>query len=103
MATQGLPGVCAALRAGAVDTLLVGEMGSATVVSSDDLDTVAPNPDVLSELGVAPTRILRADEALPMVAISTGADLVRMPDGYSATDGVGALLRYAPRQPAAIT
>lgn len=103
LATQGLPGVCAALRAGAVDTLLVGDMGSATVVSSDDLDTVAPNPDVLSELGVAPTRILRADEALPMVAISTGADLVRMPDGYSATDGVGALLRYAPRQPAAIT
>ncbi|OLP01144.1 hypothetical protein BVU76_16890 [Mycolicibacterium porcinum] len=102
-ATEGLPGVCAALRAGAVDTLLVGDIGDATVVSSDDLDTVAPNPEVLSELGVAPTRVLRADEALPMRAISTGADLAKMPAGYSATNGVAALLRYAPRQPAAVT
>lgn len=102
-ATQGLPGVCAALRAGAVDTLLVGDIGDATVVSSDELDTVAPNPEVLSELGAAPRRVLRADEALPMLAIATGADLIRMPAGYSAADGVAAMLRYAPRRSAAVT
>lgn len=102
-ATEGLPGVCAALRAGAVDTLLVGDIGNATVVSSDELDTVAPNPEVLSELGAAPSRVLRADEALPMPAIATGADLIRMPAGYSAADGVAAVLRYAPRQPAPVT
>lgn len=82
---------------------LVGDIGDATVVSSDELDTVAPNPEVLSELVAAPSQVLRADEALPMLAIATGADLIRMPAGYSAADGVAAVLRYAPRQPAPVT
>ncbi len=97
LATEGLAGVCAALRAGAVETLIIGELGESTVMSGADLGTVAPNENVLSELGTAPTRTLRADEALPMVALSTGATLVVAGDRVSPADGVGAILRYSPR------
>jgi peptide chain release factor subunit 1 len=38
---------------------------------------------------------LRADEALPWVAISVGADLVPAGDQAAPADGVAALLRYA--------
>ncbi|MGV0746316.1 Rv2629 family ribosome hibernation factor [Mycolicibacterium sp. XJ870] len=102
-ATQGLPGVCAALRDGAVETLILGDVGDATVVTADDVATVAPNAEVLSELGAAPTHTLRADEALPAVAISVGADLIEAAEGKSPTDGVGAVLRYAPRTAAGVT
>jgi Bacterial archaeo-eukaryotic release factor family 2 len=94
LAAEGLAGVTAALRAGAVETLIIGDIGAATVVAGDDLNTVAPNPDVLSELGTAPTQTLRADEALPMLAISTGAALIRMDERIAPADGVGAVLRY---------
>jgi hypothetical protein len=67
LATEGLDGVTAALRAGAVETLIIGDIGDATVVAGDDLGTVAPNENVLSELGTAPA------------------------------DGVGAILRYSLR------
>jgi Bacterial archaeo-eukaryotic release factor family 2 len=94
LATEGLAGVTAALRAGAVETLIIGDIGNATVVAGDDLATVAPNENVLSELGAAPTQVLRADEALPMLAVSTGASLVRTDERIAPADGVGALLRY---------
>jgi Bacterial archaeo-eukaryotic release factor family 2 len=97
MATEGLDGVCAALRAGAVETLIIGDIGDATVVAGDDLATVAPNPNVLSELGTAPTQVLRADEALPMLAVSTGATLIRADERIAPADGVGAVLRYSLR------
>jgi hypothetical protein len=95
LATEGLDGVTAALRAGAVETLIIGDIGDATVVAGDDLTTVAPNENVLSELGTAPTQVLRADEALPMLAISTGAALVRTDERITPKDGVGAVLRYS--------
>jgi hypothetical protein len=94
LATQGLDGVTAALRAGAVEALIIGEVGDATVVADEDIATVAPNPNVLSELGTAPTQTLRADEALPMVAIATDASLVRTDERISPTDGIAAILRY---------
>jgi hypothetical protein len=97
LATEGLDGVTAALRAGAVETLIIGDLGDATVVAGDDLATVAPNPNVLSELGTAPAQVLRADEALPMLAVSTGAALVRTDERIEPADGVGAVLRYALR------
>jgi stalled ribosome rescue protein Dom34 len=97
LATEGLDGVTAALRAGAVETLIIGDIGDATVVAGDDLATVAPNANVLSELGTAPTRVLRADEALPMLAVSTGAALVRTDERIDPADGVAAVLRYALR------
>jgi hypothetical protein len=95
LATEGLDGVTAALRAGAVDTLIIGELGDATVVAGDDIAVIAPNPNVLSGLGTAPTQTLRADEALPMVAIATDASLVRTDERISPKDGIAAVLRYA--------
>jgi hypothetical protein len=94
LATEGLAGVTAALRAGAVETLIIGDIGDATVVAGDDLATVAPNANVLSELGTAPTQVLRADEALPMLAVSTGAALIRTDERIAPVDGVGAVLRF---------
>lgn len=97
LATEGLAGVTAALRAGAVETLIIGDLGDATVVADDELATIAPNPNVLSELGAAPTQVLRADEALPMVAITTGANLVRIDERIAPADGIAAILRYSLR------
>jgi hypothetical protein len=95
LAAEGLAAVCAALRAGDVDTLIVGDLGDATLVTGEELTTVAPDADALSELGEAPVRVARADEALPFVAITVGASLIRVGDRIAPTDGIGALLRYA--------
>ncbi|WP_422746811.1 hypothetical protein ACN27E_04255 [Mycobacterium sp. WMMD1722] len=94
LAVEGLHGVTAALRAGAVETLILGDVGDATVMADDDLSSVAPNENVLSELGSAATRTLRADEALPLFAIRTGAALIRTDERIAPTDGVAAVLRY---------
>lgn len=96
LAAEGLDAVCSALRQGAVDTLIVGDVGDATVVADERLTTVAPNENVLSEQGAAAAKTLRADEALPLFAISVGASLVRTDERIAPADGVGALLRYAP-------
>jgi peptide chain release factor subunit 1 len=97
MATEGLPGVCAALREGAVETLIIGDLGEATVLRGDGPSTVAPNANVLSELGEAPASPVRADEALPLAAVAIDADIMLIEDRVSPRDGVGAVLRYAPR------
>jgi Bacterial archaeo-eukaryotic release factor family 2 len=94
LAAEGLAGVTAALRNGAVETLIIGAVGDATVVAGDDLATVSPSADVLSQFGDPPSQVLRADEALPMVAISTGASLMPAAEGIAPADGVGAILRY---------
>jgi peptide chain release factor subunit 1 len=96
LAAEGLGPVCSGLRQGAVDTLIIGEIGEGTVVADEDLTTLAPNADVLSEQGAAAARTLRADEALPMFAVSVGASLVRTDERIAPADGVGAVLRYAP-------
>jgi hypothetical protein len=95
LATEGADGVCAALRAGAVETLIIGDVGDLTVVAGDDLLTVAPNANVLSELGTAANQTLRADEALPTVAIMTDAALIRMDERLAPKDGIAAVLRFA--------
>jgi hypothetical protein len=93
-ATEGLAGVTAALRFRAVDTLIIGDLGDETVVAGDELSMVAPNPDVLSEFGTAPTQVLRADEALPLAAVAAGASLVRTDERLDPAEGVGAVLRF---------
>jgi Bacterial archaeo-eukaryotic release factor family 2 len=95
LAAEGLAAVCAALRAGDVDTLIVGDLGDATLVTGEELTTIAPDADALSELGEAPVRVVRADETLPFVAITVGASVIRADDRIAPTDGIGALLRYA--------
>lgn len=94
LAVQGLPAVCAALRDGAVDTLIVGALGSATVVSGQDRTTVAADADSLSESGEAPCRIAPADEVLPFVAVATDASVVRAGDEVALADGIAAMRRY---------
>lgn len=93
LAVAGLAPVCAALRAGNVATLLIGDLRDATVVTGKDLTTVAPDPDTLSELGSAPYRVVRADEALPLAAITIAASLVTAE--VPAADGIAALLRFS--------
>lgn len=96
LAAEGLDAICSALRQGAVDTLIIGDIDDATVVADEALTTVAPNANVLSEHGAAPAKVLRADEALPLLAISVGASLVRTDERITPADGIAALLRYAP-------
>lgn len=94
LAAEGLGAVCAALRAGDVDTLIVGDLGDATVVTARALTTIAPDPDALSELGEPVARVARADEALPFAAVAVDGNVVRADRRIAPTDGVGAVLRY---------
>jgi peptide chain release factor subunit 1 len=96
LAAEGLDAVCSALRQGAVETLIIGDIGDATVVADNDTTVIAPNPEVLSEQGAAPSRTLRADEALPLAAVAVGAKVVRVDERIAPKDGVAAVLRYAP-------
>jgi peptide chain release factor subunit 1 len=92
-AAEGLAAVCSALRQGAVETLIVGKIRDATVVTDQGLTTLAPNAEVLSEQGAAPAKTLRADEVLPLFAISAGAALVCTDERIAPADGVAAVLR----------
>ncbi len=96
LAVAGLDRVCAALRAGNVDTLIIGELGDATVVTDDDRKVLAPNAEALSDMGKAAHLVARADEALPFAAIAVDASLVRIDGNIAPADGIAALLRYAP-------
>jgi hypothetical protein len=96
LVAEGFGAVCAALREGAVGTLIVGDVGDATVVTGEDRTTVAPDADALSELGEAVHRVVRADEALPFAAIAVGASVIQVDDVLAPVDGIAALLRYAP-------
>jgi peptide chain release factor subunit 1 len=102
LATEGLGAVCSALRRGTVDTLIIGDIGDATVVADKGLTAVAPNADILSEQGATPVKTLRADEALPMLAISIGASLVRTDVRLAPADGIAAVLRHADARPTAV-
>jgi hypothetical protein len=95
LAVEGLADVTAALRDGAVDTLIIGDIGDVTVVADTDLAMIAADADALSDLGGAPERTLRADEALPLLAVATDAALVRTDERLNPADGIGAVLRYA--------
>ncbi|CQD12135.1 hypothetical protein BN1232_02302 [Mycobacterium lentiflavum] len=95
LAAQGLAAVCTALRDGDIDTLIVGELADAVVVTGQALTTVAPDADALSDLGEPVERIARADEALPFSALAVGASVVRADNRIAPADGVAALLRYA--------
>jgi hypothetical protein len=96
LAVDGLADVTAALRDGAVDTLIIGDVGAATVVADhDQLLLAAPDVETVSALGGSPDRVLPADEVLPLLAVATGAAMVRAEAGLTLSDGVGAVLRYA--------
>ena len=96
LAVEGIAAVCGALREGCVDTLIVGDLADATVVTAQSRTTIAPDADALSDLGEPVRRVARADEALPFVAIATDASLVRAGADIAPANGIAALLRYAP-------
>lgn len=85
--------MCAELREGAVETLIVTDLADATVIAGEYGTAIAPDADALSELGEAPRQVVRADEALPFAAICTGAAVIQV-DGIDPADGIAALLRY---------
>jgi peptide chain release factor subunit 1 len=114
LAAEGFGAVCSALGQGAVETLIIGDIGGDTVVADEDLRIIAPNAIVLAEKGAAAfgfpygpnaivvaeqgaaaAKTVRADEALPLFAVSIGASLVRTDERIAPADGVGAVLRYA--------
>jgi hypothetical protein len=51
LAVEGLASVCAVLREGCVDTLIVVDLADTTVVTGQSRTTVAPDADTLSMLG----------------------------------------------------
>ncbi len=99
-AVQGLSAVCAALRDGAVATLVIDRLRGATVVVGRELTAIAADPDSLSDLGEPPCHTALADEALPYAAVAGHASIVRTVDEAGLPDGVGALLRYTPHDSA---
>lgn len=96
LAAEGLGEVCSALHQGTVETMIIGEIDDATVVADEGLTTVAPSADALSSQGAAPAKTLRADEALPLLAISGGASMVYTDERITPADGIGAVLRHTP-------
>jgi peptide chain release factor subunit 1 len=95
LAVEGLGEVTAALRDGAVDTLIIGDLGAATVIADHDQLLLGTDAAAVSALGGSPDRVLPADEALPLLAVATGAALVPAEAARTLTDGVAAVLRYA--------
>ncbi|MCW1959364.1 MAG: hypothetical protein KIH64_012640 [Mycobacterium sp.] len=96
LAIEGLTDVTAALRDGSVETLIVGDIGQATIVADhDQLLLCGTDVATVSDLGGSPDRVLPADEALPLLAVICGASIVRADGLLSPADGVAAVLRYA--------
>ncbi len=96
LAIEGLADVTTALRDGSVETLIIGDLGNATVVADhDQLLMSGPDATTVSALGGSPDRVLPADEALPLLAVTCGASLVCVGQRLSPTDGIAAVLRYA--------
>ena len=95
VAVDGLDAVCAALRSGSVDTLLIDDLGDATVLVGDEPTSVATDVGQLSEFGSSRSEVRRADEALPFAALATGAQLVCTDERIEPANGCAALLRFA--------
>jgi Bacterial archaeo-eukaryotic release factor family 2 len=93
-AVDGLRSVCAALRDGNVETLLIGQLGAAPVLLGTDPTTVATDADTLSDLGQAASAVVSADEALPFAAIAGRSAIEYANCDLTLADGVGAILRH---------
>lgn len=83
-------------RRHAVMTDAAQRFGAATVVADhDQLLLAGPDAETVSALGGSPDRVLPADEVLPLLAVATGAEMVRAEAELALTDGIAAVLRYA--------
>ena len=93
---QGLRKCAAALRDHNTDALVLteGALADRTVwVGGTHRDLVAEDEGDLRALGM-PVNRQRADEALPMAALTVGAEVLVAPADLPLTDGVGVLLRH---------
>jgi Bacterial archaeo-eukaryotic release factor family 2 len=95
-AVQGLAATVAALREGNAEVLLANPrpLGDTTVwASSSQPEQLGHSAGELPDLGVTDAVQRRADEAIPLAAISVGADLQVDPE-LDLNEGVGVLRRY---------
>ena len=94
-ACEGLDRVTEALRAGAVETILVTDpaLAERTVWTGADLCMIGTDAAELAESGEETTE-RRADEAVPAAALVTAADVLVLTGAATVTDGVAALLRF---------
>ncbi|GAA4552311.1 hypothetical protein GCM10023192_81740 [Amycolatopsis samaneae] len=93
LAVGGLEGVTTALNEANVETLLIGETGDETVLTGPA--PVRAVGTTARQVGAGPVVTRAADEALPYVALATGADLVVMDERLPLAEGFGALLRHS--------
>jgi hypothetical protein len=98
LAVAGLPDTTGVLREGNVEVLLVdaSAVDDRTVWTASDPTMVATSRRALHELGVSDRGEVRADEALPVAAIASGAEVVAAfgDTEFDLTGGVGAILRH---------
>ena len=86
-----------ALRAAAVDTLVISDDPSSTLRAFIGPEAVqlGRTKDELTSIGVSDPGTDRLDSALVRAVVGTGADMVVTPNAHDyVADGVGALLRY---------
>jgi len=96
-AADGIPDVLAALRQGAVETLLVsGDSGDPVHVAVDDPMQLASQAAQLTDLGFDDVVEARLTDAAVAAALAGGAAVVIVPEhGPNSPSGaIGALLRY---------
>jgi hypothetical protein len=86
---QGVRQCAAALREGNADALVITE----GALGGTYRDQVAEDEAELRALGL-PVNHQRADEALPMAALTIGAEVLVAPADLPLTEGVGVLLRH---------
>jgi hypothetical protein len=93
-ACEGLAEVTEALRSGAVEAVLVTDptLGGRSVWRGADPTQLATRPEQFGEQLVE----RRADEAVPVAALETSADVLVLTGAATVSDGVGALLRFSP-------
>ncbi|MEU8416836.1 hypothetical protein AB0C24_28945 [Amycolatopsis japonica] len=96
LAADGLARTTAALRSGAVETLLIDadSLADRLVWVSGEPTQVAAAKEDLELSGTETLTECRADEALPVAVLAEGADIVPV-SGEGLTEGVGAVLRFA--------
>ncbi|GAB3507690.1 Vms1/Ankzf1 family peptidyl-tRNA hydrolase [Amycolatopsis cihanbeyliensis] len=97
LSVQGLQATTTALREANVAMLLVdpaAQDSEATVAVGPGPEQVAPQQEELTAIGAETPVTGRADEALAVAAIATGAEIVHTGDRLELMDGFGAVLRH---------
>lgn len=98
LAVEGMAEAAAALSQHNAAGVVLGDLADATLWTSTDPWTVGQSEEELRAAGAAHATEVRADEALPAVAVLVGAELVsteQEAEPLDVKDGIGVLLRHA--------